>query len=52
MPRRQRIVNAAGFRRLDILGMSSRAVGFRIVNVNEVCDSMDVYQTQKTNDSS
>jgi hypothetical protein len=28
------------------------AGGFRIVNVNKVCDSMDVYQTQKTNDSS
>jgi hypothetical protein len=40
------------FDALDNLEMSLRADGFRIVNVNKVCDSMDVYQTQKTNDSS
>ncbi len=37
---------------LDNLGRSLRTAGFRIVNVNKVCDLMDVYQTQKTNDSS
>jgi hypothetical protein len=40
------------FDALDNPGVALRSSRFRIVSVNKVCDSMDDYKTQKTNDSS